>query len=103
MKLRTKRILSILLVVILCVAMLSACTPKIKRRSDNITPLVVAYDPSAVFSPFFADTAYDVDVAGMTQVSLMTTDRVGGVIYNAIKGETVNFNGTDYLTLVLQT
>lgn len=99
MKLKTKSILSILLVVILCVAMLSACTPKIKKGEATIlTPLVVAYDPfSGKFSPFFADTAYDVDVAGMTQVGLMTTDRVGGVIYNAIKGETVNFNGTDYL------
>jgi peptide/nickel transport system substrate-binding protein len=27
----------------------------------------------------------------------MTTDRVGGVIYNAIKGETVNYNGADFL------
>ena len=33
------------------------------------TPLVVAYDQfSQKFSPFFADTAYDVDVASMTQI-----------------------------------
>lgn len=99
MKFKTKSILSVLLVVILCVAMLSACTPKAKKGEATIlTPLVVAYDPfSGKFSPFFGDTAYDMDVAGMTQVALMTTDRVGGVIYNAIKGETVTYNGTDYL------
>ena len=28
---------------------------------------------------------------------MLTTDRVGGIIYNAIEGETVNYNGTDYL------
>lgn len=62
------------------------------------TPLVVAYDAfSQKFSPFFADTGYDMDVADMTQISLLTTDRQGGIIFNAIEGETVNFNGTDYL------
>ena len=62
------------------------------------TPLVVAYDSfSQKFSPFFADTDYDQDVADMTQIGLLTTDRTGGIIYNAIEGETVSYNGTDYL------
>jgi len=62
------------------------------------TPLVVAYDAfSQKFSPFFADTGYDNDVANMTQIAILTTDRVGGIIYNAIEGETVNYNGTDYV------
>ena len=62
------------------------------------TPLVVAYQEfSQKFSPFFADTGYDQDVASMTQISLLTTDRVGGIIFNAIEGETVAYNGTDYL------
>ena len=35
------------------------------------TPLVVAYSEfSQKFSPFFADTGYDIDVAGMTQIGL---------------------------------
>ena len=62
------------------------------------TPLVVAYqDFSQKFSPFFGDTAYDMDVANMTQISIMTTDRVGGIVYNAIEGETHTYNGVDYL------
>jgi len=61
-------------------------------------PLVVAYeDFSQKFSPFFGDTAYDMDVANLTQISLLTTDRVGGIVHNAIEGETRNYNGTDYL------
>ena len=64
---------------------------------DEEKPLVVAYDPfSGKFSPFFADTAYDQDVASMTQLGLLTTDRVGAIIYNSIEGETVEFNGTPY-------
>ncbi len=55
------------------------------------TPFVVAYqDFSQKFSPFFGDTAYDMDVSGMTQISNMTTNRVSGIIYNGIEGETQN-------------
>jgi len=62
------------------------------------TPLVVAYSEfSQKFSPFYSDTAYDADVAAMTQISLLTTDRQGGIIFNAIEGETVPYNGVDYL------
>ena len=62
------------------------------------TPLVVAYqDFSQKFSPFFGDTGYDMDVSAMTQIGLMTTDRMGGIIFNAIEGEVVNYNGVDYL------
>jgi len=62
------------------------------------TPLVVAYqDFSQKFSPFFADTGYDVDVEALTQIGLLTTDRVGGIVNNAIEGETRSYNGTDYL------
>ena len=61
------------------------------------TPLVVGYlQFSEKFSPFFADTGYDQDVVSMTAASLLTTDRNGGIIYNAIEGETVAYNGTDY-------
>jgi peptide/nickel transport system substrate-binding protein len=62
------------------------------------TPLVVAYDTfSQKFSPFFADSGYDQDVVDMVNIQILTTDRTGGIIFNAIEGETVNYNGTDYL------
>lgn len=32
----------------------------------------------------------------MTQLSTMVTDRVGGIVYNAIEGEKVSYNGTEY-------
>ena len=59
--------------------------------------LVVGYSPfSSKFSPFFAQTAYDQDAQGMTQIGLLTSDRTGAIITNGIEGETINFNGTDY-------
>ncbi|MEN8240804.1 MAG: ABC transporter substrate-binding protein [Chloroflexota bacterium] len=33
----------------------------------------------------------------MTQIGLLTTDRVGGIVHNAIDGETRSYNGVDYL------
>ena len=48
------------------------------------------------FSPFFATTAYDQEVADLTQAGLLPSDRGGNVIRNGIEGETVNYNGTDY-------
>ncbi len=48
------------------------------------------------FSPFFAATTYDIDVAGMTQASLLGQDREGAIVNKGIEGETRAYNGTDY-------
>ncbi len=64
------------------------------RRKDT---LVVGYSPfSSKFSPFFAETAYDQDVYTMTALSLLNSDRTGAIVEKGIKGETRNYNGTDY-------
>jgi len=67
-----------------------------QNKSDS-NPLVVGYSEfSEKFSPFFADTGYDMDAVAMTQESLLTTDRQGAIVYNAIEGETLPYNGVDY-------
>ena len=107
-----KRLLSILLACAMVVG-LTACgggattetapeaateeTAEATTEASDETPLVVGYAPfSSKFSPFFAETAYDQDAQGMTQVALLINDRQGGMIYNGIEGETKNYNGTDY-------
>jgi peptide/nickel transport system substrate-binding protein len=65
------------------------------EESDDI--LVVGYDQFASkFSPFFAQLAYDQDVASMTQLGLLGTDREGNVVLKGIEGEVIPYNGTDY-------
>lgn len=87
-----KKILILLLVLTFSIGGLAGCGGK------GATPLVVGYSQfSEKFSPFFSDSAYDADVAAMTQVNLLTTDRAGAIVYNAIKGETHPYNGKDYL------
>ncbi|MBP3217834.1 MAG: ABC transporter substrate-binding protein [Lachnospiraceae bacterium] len=48
------------------------------------------------FSPFFATTAFDMEVVDLTQVAALAADRGGAVIQKGIEGETINYNGTDY-------
>ena len=118
---RSTKILSLILALALCIGMFAGCgnepaeQPDDKPQADtpatldtpavdtpaapveNDTPLVVGYAPfSSKFSPFFAATAYDQDVASMTQVGLLTSDRTGAMILKGLEGETKNYNGTDY-------
>ena len=88
-----KKLLAMLLAAVMLLSVMGA----VAETADQGTPLVVATSTlSEKFSPYFADTAYDQDVVNMTQASMMTTDRTGGIIYNGIEGETHAYNGTDY-------
>ena len=107
---KRSKVLAALLALIMCLGVLTACQPKTTTpvtaeataaptatAEVKTVPLVVAEGEfSEKFSPFFADTVYDVNVETLTQISMLTTDRVGGIIYNAIEGEKVAYNGTDY-------
>ncbi len=111
MKKRFARILSLGLAVVMCastVAYAEAVTESTTEAEaateaarevteDGDTPLVVGYDQfSQKFSPFFATTSYDMDIASLTNPALLTLDRAGEIVYNGIEGETREYNGTDY-------
>ena len=108
---KSSKVLAALLALVMCLSVMAACQPKTDTPEPtaeataaptaaaevSTVPLVVAEGEfSEKFSPFFADTVYDVNTMEMTQLVLMTTDRVGGIVYNAIEGETISYNGTDY-------
>ncbi|MBQ4062500.1 MAG: ABC transporter substrate-binding protein [Christensenellaceae bacterium] len=65
--------------------------------SDKENCLTAAYtDFNGVFSPFYANSPSDKDVVSLVTTDLFSLDRAGNVVTHAKKGETVNFNGTDY-------
>ena len=67
------------------------------ENSDKADTLVVGYSYfSSKFSPFFATTAYDQDVANFVSIGLLGSDREGNMVLNGIEGETIPYNGTDY-------
>ena len=91
---KKSKLLSLLLAVLMVVGVFAGCQTQAKQQE---TPLVVGYsDFSGRFSPFFAQTAYDMDVSDMTQIGLVSYDRTGAIVYNGIKGETRSYEGTDY-------
>ncbi len=66
------------------------------ENADNCC-LSVAYPQfEAVFSPFFASAAADMDVVALTQVPLLTLDRSGLVLQRAANGESSAFAGQNY-------
>ncbi|NLN03385.1 MAG: ABC transporter substrate-binding protein [Clostridiaceae bacterium] len=95
---KLRKILIITSLVLILGLVFTACTkPGDGDDKNKTTPLVVGYSPfSGKFSPFFATTGYDMDAAEITQVQLMETDRVGGIIFNGLDGETREYNGTEY-------
>lgn len=64
------------------------------------TALVVGYDGKLAFgrkfSPFFAESTFNSDVAAMTGITLLNSDRAGAVVCHGIEGETIPYHGTDY-------
>ncbi len=70
---------------------------KEEAAAGDDTPLVVgSLAFSEKFSPFFAESAYDQDVVSVVCPVIVKADRTGAVVQNAIEGETIGYNGTDY-------
>ena len=78
------------------VMVLSLGTVAFAADGENNTLVYATSTFGQKFSPFFATTAYDMEVVDLTQAPLLAADRGGAVIYNGIEGEDVDYNGTDY-------
>ena len=88
-----KKLALLMALVMVCLSALAGCS----GGSSADKPLVVGYSNfSSKFSPFFSETAYDQDVQTITQVSLLTMDRLGAIVEKGKTGETREYNGTDY-------
>ena len=107
MKSTITKLLALALALVMVLGVFAGCDqaeqPDTTQPSgDNNTPatadtIVYANDYlSQKFSPFFADTSYDQDAAGMTQVSLLSSDREGNVVLNGKDGAVIPYTGTDY-------
>ena len=99
-----KRTIALVLALVLCLALFAGCGSKQQSASGSEEPaasgdkpLVVGYSNfSSKFSPFFAESAYDQDVASMTGANLLDVDRQGAIVEKGKTGETRPYNGTDY-------
>ena len=75
----------------------STDTAEATESTGSGAPLVIGESEfSEKFSPFFANTEYDINVEQMTSIPLLKVDRLGEVIYNGIEGETKEYDGNSY-------
>ena len=117
---RSSKLLALLLAVVMCVGVLSACnsgnntgntnnnsgTTNNNTSTDNTgdtaepanDTLVVSVEKGleGKFSPFFYLSANDATVVESFTLYTMVTDRVANPVLNGIDGETRSYNGTDY-------
>lgn len=106
-----KRLLALLLGLTMCASTLVGCggsddTSKAPAAEDTAetedtteeagTLVLSATGFENKFSPFFAASADDMDVADFTTLYMMYSDRVANPVLNGIEGETRSYNGTDY-------
>lgn len=82
MKKFSRAIILVLVLVLSLSVVLAACE---KQAIDNeTTRLVLAIgELDGVFNPFYSSSATDGEIVGMTQLSMLTTDKEGGVAYGA--------------------
>ena len=62
--------------------MLTACTDTTKKRNPEVDALRLSIQPvEGLFSPFFSTSGTDSSVVGMTQTSMLSTDRNGNIAF----------------------
>ena len=104
---KSKKFLALLLGLVMCVGTFAGCGSKEATETPAATEETAATEEAGTlvlsaqgfenkFSPFFAASADDQDVADFTQLYMMYSDRVANPILNGIEGETRSYNGTDY-------
>lgn len=91
---KAKRILALVLGLVLCCSCFVGCNKGNKTENDTLVISATGFENK--FSPFFAASADDQDVADFVSLYMMGTDRLSEPVLNGIEGETRSYNGTDY-------
>lgn len=91
---KAKRILALVLGLVLCCSCFVGCNKEKKTENDTLVISATGFENK--FSPFFAASADDQDVADFVSLYMMGTDRLSEPVLNGIEGETRSYNGTDY-------
>lgn len=90
---RIERWLAPLLALVMAVSLTSCGT---QQEAEASALEVSCRTFNGIFSPFFAETIADRDAAGLTGLTLLYSDRSGGIVSHGIEGEVIPYNGTDY-------
>ena len=61
------------------------CGKKTAIDNENFPLVLATTELDGVFNPFYSSSATDGSIVGMTQLGLMTTDRMGGIIHREFR------------------
>ena len=79
---KTRRLISILLCIAMCIGALTALSACSSCKNNNTTKtdalVIMTDDLDGLFNPFYATTGADGGVVGMTQIGMLTSDYVNG-------------------------
>ncbi|MDO5425566.1 MAG: ABC transporter substrate-binding protein [Eubacteriales bacterium] len=95
---KCRKSFAMLLSAAMCLSMTAGAAVNAEEAdaSKNDTLVAASNHFENKFSPFFVAAVDDQNVVDLTQLTLISTDRVGALVYNGIEGETRSYNGTDY-------
>ena len=93
-----KKTLALILSLIMCVSLFTACGNGNDNQQDSTTKTLVVGTQNfdGKFSPFFYTNDYENQVMSMVFETLLGTDREGAVVLKGIEGDVRPYNGTDY-------
>ena len=94
-----KKTLALILSLIMCVSLFTACgngNNNGQQDSTTKTLVVGTQNFDGKFSPFFYTNDYENQVMSMVFDALLGTDREGAVVLKGIEGDVRPYNGTDY-------
>ena len=94
-----KKAIALILSLVMCVSLFTACGKKQGGTDDQETAktlVVGTQNFDGKFSPFFYTNSYENDVMSMIFDGLLLTDREGSVVLKGADGEVRPYNGTDY-------
>ena len=94
-----KKAIALILSLVMCVSLFTACGKKQGSTDDQETAktlVVGTQNFDGKFSPFFYTNSYENDVMSMIFDGLLLTDREGSVVLKGADGEVRPYNGTDY-------
>ena len=94
-----KKAIALILSLVMCVSLFTACGKQQGGTDDQETAktlVVGTQNFDGKFSPFFYTNSYENDVMSMIFDGLLLTDREGSVVLKGADGEVRPYNGTDY-------
>lgn len=77
---KKKKILIVAVSVVLCCVIVATVLFSVLNKKEKSSIVIMTEELSGLFNPFYATSGTDMDVVGMTQIGMLSTDRDGNTV-----------------------